>query len=118
MWSFGEQLRLSIDGVTKLIAAFTNFVVPGEKAIHGADRTAVDAFVEQGGVDFGGGEIYEARLAQQIEDALTLGGDQRAPRLGPCAHCRPRTVLEGAAAMQAGPRQPPRPATGPDQAGT
>jgi hypothetical protein len=35
--------------------------VPGENAIHGADRAQIDARVEQAGVAFGGSQIDKPR---------------------------------------------------------
>src|SRR4051812_1445211 len=59
-----EQFGLGVDRVPQLIAAFADFIVVIEEAVHGADRAEVDALVEQGGVDLRRGEIGEARLAQ------------------------------------------------------
>ena len=51
-----------------------------QNAIHGPNGTAIDAFIEQTGVDFGGREINEARFAQQIQNGLALITVQCAPR--------------------------------------
>src|SRR5664279_2003666 len=71
----------------ELIAAFADFVVLVEDAVHGADRAVVDTLIEQAGVDFGRRLVGEARRMQQVQHHLLLWGGQRAG--GP----RPRTGL-------------------------
>ena len=58
--------------MAELVAAFANFVVLDEDAVHGADRAVVDAFIQQAGVDFGGCLVGEARRMQQVQHHLAL----------------------------------------------
>ena len=53
--------------MAELIAAFADLAVFGQDAIHGSDRAKIDAFVQQGGVDLGGGQIDEPGSSQKIE---------------------------------------------------
>jgi hypothetical protein len=68
--------------MAQLVAAFADFGVLVQYPIHGPDRAVIDALVEQGGVDFGRGEVGEARLTQKVEDGLAFGGAQGAGRAG------------------------------------
>src|SRR5450631_4402126 len=113
---FGEKLGLLVDGASQLPAPFADFVMLGENAIHGADRTRMDALVEQAGVDFGWGQIDKPRLPQVVEDDLALLRDKRPPWRWPWAHGRKRLSPESLAAMKAGARQTKRRAGGGDQA--
>src|SRR5450756_695380 len=90
IWAFGEKLGLLVDGASQLSAPFADFVMLGENAIHGADRTQIDALVEQAGVDFGWGQIDKPRLPQVVEDDLALLRDKRPPWRWPWAHRRGR----------------------------
>jgi hypothetical protein len=38
--------------MAQLVPSLLDFVIVGEKPIHGADRAMVDALVEQRGIDF------------------------------------------------------------------
>src|SRR5450759_2798888 len=116
IWAFGEKLGLLVDGASQLPAPFADFVMLGENAIHGADRTRMDALVEQAGVDFGWGQIDKPRLPQVVEDDLALLRDKRPPWRWPWARRRGRLSPESLAAMKAGARQTTRRAGGGDQA--
>ena len=60
----GQQFGLLIDRMATLAAAFRNLTMGGKDAIHRADGAQIDAFIEQGGIDFGRGLIREAGRAQ------------------------------------------------------
>ena len=66
--------------MAQLLAAFADFAVLIQQAIHGSDRTMIDAFVEQGGVDFRRRLIGKARGVQQIQHVLALHLGQRPGR--------------------------------------
>ena len=91
--------------MAQLVAAFVDFMVVIEEAVHGADRAEVDALVEQGGVDFGRGKVGEARLAQKVEHGLAFGGAQGAGRAGAGGRFDRRPGQAGAPTMDAGARQ-------------
>src|ERR1700689_3647388 len=69
---FGQQLGLVVDRMTELVAAFADLAVCGQDAIQGSDRAKIDALVEQGGVDLGGGQIDEPGCSQKIEHTATF----------------------------------------------
>src|ERR1700693_5445942 len=77
--------------MAQVIAAFTDFLVGGQDAVHGADRAMVDALVEQDGVDLGGCLVGKTRRAQKVEYGSTFHDSQRAPwaRPGPKRGQRP-----------------------------
>ncbi len=110
---FGQQFGFAIDRMPHLVAAFADLLVVVEDPVHGSDRAVVDAFVEQGGVDFGRREIGEARRAQQIEHGLALCRVQRSGRTGTARRRGRRPGLEQAPAMEAGARQSQGGAGGP-----
>src|ERR1700712_4153672 len=64
---FGQQLRLLVDGMAELVAAFADLTVFGQDAIQGADRAKINAFVQQGGIDLRGGQIDEPGGSQKIK---------------------------------------------------
>ena len=72
--TFGQQFGLPVDGMAELLAAFADFAVLAEDAIHGADRAVVDAFIEQAGVDLGRRLVGEARRVQQIQHRPAVAG--------------------------------------------
>jgi hypothetical protein len=59
-------LRFLIDWVTSLVAPFSHFIVLRQEPIHGSQRTQVDAFIEQGGIDFGWGLVYKPLTMQDF----------------------------------------------------
>jgi hypothetical protein len=61
---FGQKLGLLIDRVATQPAAFCNLAMGGKDAIHRADRTQIDAFIKQGGIDLSWGLIRKAGCAQ------------------------------------------------------
>src|SRR5580704_9898413 len=65
--------------MAQVIAAFTDFLVGSQDAVHGADRAMVDALVEQDGVDLSGGLVGKTRRAQKVEYGSTFHDSQRAP---------------------------------------
>src|SRR6202140_845155 len=77
--------------MAQVIAAFTDFPVGSQDAVHGADRAMVDALVEQDGVDLGGCLVGKTRRGQKVEDGPTFPDSQRAPwaRPGPKRGQRP-----------------------------
>ena len=58
--------------MAELIAAFADFVVLVEDAIHGADRAVVDALIKQAGIDLGRRLVSEAWRMQQVQYRLPL----------------------------------------------
>jgi hypothetical protein len=70
--SRSEQLGLRVRRSAELIASFANLAGCRENAVHRALGAPVRSIVEKGGDDFGGRAIDEARLVEQIEDALAL----------------------------------------------
>ena len=58
----GQQLGFPVRRMDELIATFAGLSLLLEDAVHGADRTEVLAFVEQGGLHGGGGAVLEALL--------------------------------------------------------
>ena len=84
--TFRQQFGFLVDRMAQLLAAFADFAMPAEDAIHGADRAVVDAFIEQSGVDLGRCLVGEARRMQQIQHDLLL-------RTVQCP-CRPRARAE------------------------
>ena len=104
VWPFCQQLGLAVGGMAELLAAFADFAVLAEDAVHGADRAMVDAFIEQGGVDLGWRLISEARRVQQIEHHLLLRSSQGPGRCRPWAADRRRLGRPDAPAMHAGTR--------------
>ena len=95
--TFGQKFGLLVDGMAQLLAAFADLAVLSEDAIHGADRAVVDAFIEQGGVDFGRRLIGEARRVQQIQHHLLLRIGQRPGRLRSLARRSPAARPDGSA---------------------
>ncbi len=59
-----QQFGLLVDRMTALAAALSDLALGGKDAIHRADRAKIDAFIEQGRVDFGRGLIGEAGRTQ------------------------------------------------------
>ena len=83
-------------------AAFADLLVLVQNAIHGADRAAVDALVEQGCVDFRRRLIGKARRVQHIENLRSLFSGQRPRgRRPPARHCQ-RSAQARASAHHAG----------------
>ena len=105
IWAFGQQFGFRINRMAQLITAFPDLVMIGQDAVQGPDRAVIDALVEQGGVDFGRGEVGEARLAQKVEDGLAFSGAQCAGRAGVERRFDRRPGQAGAPAMDAGARQ-------------
>ena len=62
--ALGQQFRLVVDRVATLTTTLRNLTMGGKDAIHRSDRAQIDAFIEQGGIDFGRGLICEAGCAQ------------------------------------------------------
>ena len=61
---FGQQFRLLVDRVATLAAAFDDLALTCKDAIHRADRTQIDAFIQQGRIDLGRGLVFEPGRAQ------------------------------------------------------
>jgi hypothetical protein len=79
--SFGRSASSPVDGMAELLAAFADFAVPTEDAVHRADRAIVGAFIKQGRVDLGRRLVGETRRVQQIQhDLLSRSGQRRAGR--------------------------------------
>src|SRR6202140_169393 len=98
--------------MAQVIAAFTDFLVGSQDAVHGADRAMVDALVELDGVDLGGCLVGKTRRAQKVEHGSTFHDSQRAPwaRPGPKRGQRPGqtgtpTGDAGARPTRSGPRR-------------
>src|SRR3954453_23147979 len=95
---FGQQLRLLVDGMAELVAAFADLALFGQDAIQGADRAKIDAFVQQGGIDLRGGQIDEPGGSQKIEHPSAFfrskGAWRRAP--GRPRSGRPEEACAGA----------------------
>jgi hypothetical protein len=69
--------------MSELVAAFANFTIFREDAVHGADRAMIDALIQQGGVDLRGRLIDEPGGSQKIEHTPSFvcskGTRRRAP---------------------------------------
>src|SRR6202162_6647261 len=63
---FRQKFWLPVSRMTQLLAEFADFAVLLEQAVHGADRTMIDALIEQGGVDLGWCLIGEKRRMQEV----------------------------------------------------
>jgi hypothetical protein len=78
-----QQLGLLVNGVAELIAAFSDLAVFHQDAIHRTDRAKIDALVQQGGIDLGGGLVDKPGRSQNIEDSAAFvwskGPQLRAP---------------------------------------
>src|SRR5208283_4702924 len=74
-----QKFRLLINRMAQLLAAFPDFAVLTEQALHGADRAVIVTLIEQGGIDLGRSLVGETRRVQQIEHRLLLRDAQ-----GPC----------------------------------
>ena len=59
-----QQFGLLIDRMTTLAAAFRDLALGCKDAIHRADRTQIDAFIQQGRIDLGRGLIGKSGRAQ------------------------------------------------------
>jgi hypothetical protein len=66
--------------ITKLVAALLQLPVLGQDAMHGADRTEINAFIDQHGKDLRRGLVAEALQVQMIEHGLPFSGIQRTRR--------------------------------------
>src|ERR1035437_10255060 len=62
--------------MTQLVAALLQLPVLGQDAMHGADRTEVDAFVQQRGKDLGWSLVREALRVQMIKHSPPLSRTQ------------------------------------------
>ena len=58
--------------MAQLLAPFLDLVVFVQDSVHGADRTEMNALVEQGRPDLGRRLIDEAWLSQNIQNVLAL----------------------------------------------
>src|SRR3954465_919614 len=95
---FGQQLRLLVDGMAALVAALADLALFGQDAIQGADRAKIDALVQQGGIDLGGGQIDEPGGSQNIEHTAALFYSKGTRRREPGGPCRrwPKEACAGA----------------------
>ena len=70
--------------MTKLVPAFPIFPALGQDAIHAAQRTKIDALIQQRGEDLGRSLVPKAFRVQVLQHRLPLGRQQsasgRAPR--------------------------------------
>src|SRR5260370_12813187 len=68
----------------QLIATLAGFAALLEQAIHGPDRTVILPFIEQSGINSGGGAILEAFFVQTNQDRFAFhpmeGACPRTPR--------------------------------------
>src|ERR1035441_7960461 len=62
--------------MTQLVAALLQLLVLSQDAMHGADRTEVDAFVQQRGKDLGWSLVREALRVQMIKHSPPLSRTQ------------------------------------------
>src|ERR1700692_3944410 len=90
--------------MAQVIAAFTDFLVGSQDAVHGADRTMVDALVEQDGVDLGGCLVSKTRRAQKVEYGSTFHDSQRASWARPRPKRGQRPGQTGTPTVDAGAR--------------
>src|ERR1035437_8993649 len=60
----GQQLGFLGSRMNKLVAALARFALVFEDAVHGAGRAEVLAFVQQGGLDGGGGAVLKSLFVQ------------------------------------------------------
>ena len=72
----GQQLRLLIRGVGELIAALTSFTLFIQDPVHRAQRTVIDALVQQRGEYRRGRTVLESFLVQTGEHPLPLRGTE------------------------------------------
>ena len=73
----GQQFGLLVNRVAALAAAFGDLALGGEDAIHWADPTQTDAFIEQRRIDFGGCLVSETRGPQLSKHLIPLTFRQR-----------------------------------------
>src|SRR5271163_3882224 len=90
--------------MAQVIAAFADFLVGSQDAVHGADRAMVDALVKQDGVDLGGCLVGKTRGAQKVEYGSTFHNGQRPPWARPGPTRRRRPGHAGALTVDAGAR--------------
>src|ERR1700687_5024931 len=100
--------------MAQVIAAFTDFLVCSQDAVHGADRAMVDALVEQEGVELGGGLVRKhqrelcvgnkTRRAREIEYGSTFHDSQRASWARPRPKRGQRPGRTGTPTVDAGAR--------------
>src|ERR1700683_4605969 len=93
--------------MAQVIAAFTDFLVCSQDAVHGADRAMVDALVEQDGVDLGGCLVSKTRRAQKVEYGSTFHDSQRASWARPRPKRGQRPGQTGTPTVDAGARHVP-----------
>src|SRR5664279_61472 len=103
--------------MAQLLATFPDLVVLVQDAIHGPDRTEIEASVEQFGVDFRRSLIDEPGFAQHIEHGMPLVCSQRPGGLGTGMDRRGRPPCRRRPAMEAGARKAKSGASRADQAG-
>ena len=102
--SLGQQFGLLIDRVTPLSAAFDDLALGCKDAIHRANRTKIDALIEQGGIDLGRGLVAEAGCLQMGKHLISFNFRQSTHgRLAGFLHAR-RGGQRRAMPMRRGPR--------------
>src|ERR1051325_453126 len=66
--------------MTELVAALLQFAVFSQNSMHATNRTEIDSFVQQGGIDLSRSLVLKAFRVHTIQHCLTLGGQQGASR--------------------------------------
>jgi|SRR4051794_19210740 len=86
---FGQQLGLLVDGMAALVAAFADFAVFGQDAIHGADRAMIDALVQQDGMDLRGARSTNRGVRRRSGTWLRSSGPSVRGGANPVVACAP-----------------------------
>jgi hypothetical protein len=68
----GQKLRSGIDGMGKLVSAFSNLSLLLENPIHGPNGTKVGSFVKQRCIDSPGRPVDKAVNVKDVQDLLAL----------------------------------------------
>src|SRR5438876_2162692 len=88
----GQKFRFLILGMDELIAALASCAIFFQHTIHGPSRAKILAFIEQRGVDRGGGAILEAFTIQHGANGFPFVETQGARWNRPSGRCRKRNA--------------------------
>src|ERR1039457_1318905 len=80
----GQQLRLGVLRMPKLVATLLQFAVFSQDAMHGAYRAEINAFIDQGCIDLCWSLVTKTLRVQMIEHGPALSRIQCPRRRGTC----------------------------------
>src|ERR1019366_1624618 len=66
--SGGQQFRLRVGRMSRLVAAFARFALLFQEAMHGANRAVIVPFIEQRRINSGWGAILEPFSVKMSQD--------------------------------------------------